>query len=162
LAALKAAFADSAWTPWNVPHDWAIEGTSPPANPFSTSAATTGRGAWVTSGIAWYRKHFTLVPDNNGAVFFQAAITGAEGTPITFSISGPGAIIAVDSGSMGLETFRGRTRNTYYGVAYAIVQATDVGTITVTAESTGLTSGSASVTATVGKFVPCATAATCN
>ncbi len=54
------AFADSAWTQLNVPHDWAIEGTNPPAVPFSATAATTGRGGWVASGIAWYRKHFTL------------------------------------------------------------------------------------------------------
>ena len=32
----------------------------PPANPFSQTAATTGRGGYVPSGIAWYRKHFTL------------------------------------------------------------------------------------------------------
>jgi beta-galactosidase len=63
---------------------------------------------------------------------------------------------------MGLETFRGNTRNSFKGVAYAIVQATDAGTITVTASATGLTSGSASVTASVGAFVPCATPATCN
>ena len=44
----------------NVPHDWAIEGPNPPANPFSSTAATTGRGGYVPSGIAWYRKHFTL------------------------------------------------------------------------------------------------------
>ena len=106
--------------------------------------------------------HSTLVTDNNDAVFFQAAIPSADGTPITFSIAGPGTIIAVDSGSMGLETFRGNTRNSFKGVAYAIVQATDAGTITVTASATGLTSGSASVTASVGAFVPCATPATCN
>jgi beta-galactosidase len=47
-------------------------------------------------------------------------------------------------------------------VAYAIVQATGAGTITVTASASGLTDGSASVTATVGTWVPCATAATCN
>ncbi|MGC9985926.1 MAG: hypothetical protein ABSF35_20165 [Polyangia bacterium] len=55
-----ATFADGSWRSLSVPHDWAIEGTNPPANPFSATAATTGRGAWVASGIAWYRKHFTL------------------------------------------------------------------------------------------------------
>jgi beta-galactosidase len=49
-----AAFPDSAWRPVNVPHDWAVEG------PFAQDAATTGRGAYLPSGIGWYRTHFTL------------------------------------------------------------------------------------------------------
>jgi len=40
-------------------------------------------------------------------------------------------------------------------VAYAIVQATGAGTITVTASATGLTAGSASVTASAGTWLPC-------
>ena len=105
--------------------------------------------------------HSTLLVDNNDAVFFQAAVSGGT-TPITFAITGPGTIIAVDSGSMGMETFRGLTRNAFNGVAYAIVQATGPGTITVTASASGMTDGSASVTASAGTFVPCATAVTCN
>jgi beta-galactosidase len=125
---------------------------------------TTFNSGAVAGKVTVTADHSTLVTDNNDAVFFQAAITGADGTPITFTISGPGTIIAVDSGSMGMETFRGPpwTRNAYKGVAYAIVQATGAGTITVTASASGLTDGSASVTATVGTWVPCATAATCN
>jgi Beta-galactosidase/beta-glucuronidase len=53
-------FPDTAWRKLNIPHDWAIEGPNPPASPFSSTAATTGRGGYVPSGIAWYRKHFTL------------------------------------------------------------------------------------------------------
>jgi beta-galactosidase len=100
--------------------------------------------------------------DDDDVAFFQAAITGADGTPITFAITGPGTIIAVDSGNMNMETFRGNTRNTTNGVAYAIVQATGPGTISVTATATGLTAGTASVTASAGTWTPCATAATCN
>jgi len=99
--------------------------------------------------------HSTLVTDTNDVVFFQAAITGTAATPITFSITGPGTITAVDSGSMGMEPFHTSTRNAYKGAAYAIVQATGAGTITVSAKATGLTDGAASVTATVGTFVPC-------
>ena len=58
--ASAATFADTGWRTLNVPHDWSIEGPNPPANPFSQTAATSGRGAYVPSGIAWYRKHFTL------------------------------------------------------------------------------------------------------
>lgn len=56
-----ATFADSTWRSLKVPHDWAIEDPSPPRPPFSSSAATTGYGAYVSSGISWYRKHFSLV-----------------------------------------------------------------------------------------------------
>jgi beta-galactosidase len=117
-----------------------------------TTANNTGA---VAGKVTVTADHPTLVTDNNDVVFFQAAITGADGTPITFAITGPGTIIAVDSGSMGMETVRGNTRSTANGVAYAIVQATGAGTITVTASATGLTAGSASVTASVGTWAPC-------
>ncbi|HVV49113.1 MAG TPA: glycoside hydrolase family 2 TIM barrel-domain containing protein, partial [Polyangia bacterium] len=58
--AAQSSFADSAWRSLDVPHDWAIEGT------FSQSAATTGRGAYAPSGVAWYRKHFTLPQNLSG------------------------------------------------------------------------------------------------
>jgi beta-galactosidase len=74
---------------------------------------------------------------------------------VTFSITGPGTIVAVDSGSMTQETFRGHTRNASGNLAFVIVQATGAGTITVTATSPGLTDGSATITATSGTWVPC-------
>ena len=123
---------------------------------------TTFSSGAVAGKVTVTADHSTLLVDNNDCVFFQAAVSGADGTPVTFAISGPGNIIAVDSGNMNMETFRGLTRNTYNGVAYAIVQATGPGTITVTASASGQTDGSASVTATAGTFTPCATAATCN
>ncbi|RDE07210.1 glycoside hydrolase family 2 TIM barrel-domain containing protein [Sphingomonas aracearum] len=46
-------FADTAWTPVNLPHDWAIAG------PFDEHARATGSGAFLPTGVAWYRKHFT-------------------------------------------------------------------------------------------------------
>ena len=39
----SATYSDSGWRSLSVPHDWAIEGTNPPSNPFSASNATTGR-----------------------------------------------------------------------------------------------------------------------
>jgi beta-galactosidase len=74
---------------------------------------------------------------------------------VTFAITGPGTIVAVDSGSMTQETFRGNVRNAYKGLAFALVQATGAGTITVTASAAGLTGGSATVEATEGTFAPC-------
>jgi beta-galactosidase len=118
---------------------------------------TTFNSGAVAGKVTVTPDHTTLVTDNNDCVFFMAAISGTAATPITFTISGPGNIIAVDSDSMGMESFRGPpwTRNANNGVAYAIVQATGAGTITVTASATGLTAGTASVTASEGAFIPC-------
>jgi beta-galactosidase len=106
--------------------------------------------------------HATLTTDGNDISYVKAVVADASGavvtssaTPITFAISGPGSIVAVDSGSMIQETFRGNVRNAFNGVAYALVQATGAGAITVKASATGLTAGSATVTATAGSFVPC-------
>ena len=53
----QPAFDDAAWRKLDVPHDWSIEG------PFSQTNPSTGLGAWLPSGIGWYRKHFTLPDD---------------------------------------------------------------------------------------------------
>ncbi len=53
-------FDDSAWRVVNVPHDWSIEG------PFAETNATRGSGAFLPSGIAWYRKSFSLNSNNLG------------------------------------------------------------------------------------------------
>ena len=50
-------FADATWRPLDVPHDWSIEG------PFAQTNPSTGLGAWLPSGVGWYRKRFSL-PEN--------------------------------------------------------------------------------------------------
>ena len=50
----QVQFDDSAWRKLDVPHDWSIEG------PFAETNKTGGAGAFLPSGVAWYRKHFTL------------------------------------------------------------------------------------------------------
>ena len=97
--------------------------------------------------------HPTLLNDVSDVSFVKAAVS--SDTAVTFSIAGPGMIVAVDSASMTQETFRGNTRNSSGGLAYAIVQATGAGTITVTAKASGLTDGTATITATEGTWVPC-------
>ncbi len=47
-------FNDADWRRLDVPHDWSIEG------PFAETNKTGGAGAFLPSGIGWYRKHFTL------------------------------------------------------------------------------------------------------
>ena len=53
-------FNDAAWRKLDVPHDWSIEG------PFAATNSTGGAGAYLPSGVGWYRKHFTL-PENLSA-----------------------------------------------------------------------------------------------
>ncbi|HEX8301376.1 glycoside hydrolase family 2 TIM barrel-domain containing protein [Sphingomonas sp.] len=60
----QSAFTDSGWQAVSLPHDWAIEG------PFDRNAKATGSGGWLPSGVAWYRKHFTLPADAAGKRVF--------------------------------------------------------------------------------------------
>src|SRR5215469_2977133 len=55
-------FDDSAWRTLNVPHDWSIEG------PFSQTNKAGGAGAFLPSGVRWYRKHFTLPKNSTGKI----------------------------------------------------------------------------------------------
>jgi beta-galactosidase len=116
-----------------------------------TSSPPTGASAGKVTLTA---DHTAIVNDVSDVSFVKAAVPTAT-APVTFSITGPGTILAVDSASMTQETFRGNTRNASGGLAYAIVQATGAGTITVTAKSSGLTDGTATITATEGTWVPC-------
>jgi beta-galactosidase len=107
----------------------------------------------VAGKVTLTADHTEIVTDVNDVSFVKAAVS--TDTAITFSITGPGTILAVDSASMTQETFRGNVRNSSGGLAYAIVQATGAGTITVTAKASGLTDGTATITATEGPWVPC-------
>jgi beta-galactosidase len=50
-------FSDSTWRALDVPHDWSIEG------PFGEKEPSSFCGAYLPTGIGWYRKHFR-VPDS--------------------------------------------------------------------------------------------------
>src|ERR1700722_4186978 len=52
--AQSADFKDGSWRTLDLPHDWSIEG------PFSQDAPAAGTGAYLPTGIGWYRKQFTL------------------------------------------------------------------------------------------------------
>ena len=59
VAYTKADFNDSTWRQLNLPHDWGIEG------PFKQEyPGDTGKLPWW--GKAWYRKHFTIGPEDKG------------------------------------------------------------------------------------------------
>jgi beta-galactosidase len=129
---------------------WGAPKTTPP---------TTGTTA---TQVVLAADHTSIVTDVNDISFVKATIADASGhvvtsssASVTFSITGPGTIVAVDSGSMVNATFRGDVRDAFEGVVYALVQATGSGTITVTASAGGLKGSTATIQATTGTFVPC-------
>ncbi|WNM31731.1 glycoside hydrolase family 2 TIM barrel-domain containing protein [Streptomyces sp. Li-HN-5-11] len=134
-----------AWqSTWGAPH------TSPP--PTGTTAGQ----------VLLKPDHSTVSTDVNDISYVKATIADSSGrvvtgssNPVTFSVSGPGVIVAVDSGSQTQESFRGSVRKAYQGVAYALIRATGPGTITVTAKAAGLTQGTTTLTGTTTPFVPC-------
>jgi beta-galactosidase len=128
---------------------WGVPVTAnPPAGTTATQVVLKADHATITNDVNDISYVKAMVADASGAVVTSS-------TPITFAITGPGTIVAVDSGSMVQETFRGNVRGAFNGVAYALVQATGAGAIAVTASATGLTAGHATVTGTAGTFVPC-------
>src|SRR3989442_15737872 len=58
------AFADAAWRPLDVPHDWSIEGEFSEQNP-----AGVGGGA-LPGGVGWYRKTFSVPAADSGRIRF--------------------------------------------------------------------------------------------
>jgi len=58
--AYQPGFDDSGWQAVDVPHDWAIYLT-----PVDLPGTSSGTG-FLQTGLAWYRKHFTLPPSLAG------------------------------------------------------------------------------------------------
>ncbi|HEX8629293.1 MAG TPA: glycoside hydrolase family 2 TIM barrel-domain containing protein, partial [Catenuloplanes sp.] len=145
---------DAVGTPRPIGLSWQRVWGAPPTPPPATG--TTASRVTLTAD------HTTVSTDVNDVSYVKATIADTAGrvvtgssAPVTFAVSGPGVIVAVDSGSTVQETFRGRVRNAHQGVAFAIVRATGAGTITVTATAGGLTGGSATLTGTTAPFAPC-------
>lgn len=63
-AMAEKGYDDSSWRSLSLPHDWAIEGDFSEKNP-----SGTGGGA-LPGGIGWYRKNFTLAPEQRGKNIF--------------------------------------------------------------------------------------------
>ncbi|GLL08224.1 cellulose binding domain-containing protein [Dactylosporangium matsuzakiense] len=129
---------------------WGAPTTTPPAT------GTTANRVQLTPD------HTTVSTDHNDVSYVKATIADSSGrvvtgsaAAVTFSINGPGTIVAVDSGSPTQESFRGNVRKAYRGIAFALVRATGPGAITVTAAAGGLTQGTTGLTGTTTPFVPC-------
>jgi len=60
LGAQAPQFTGGNWTPVTVPHDWSIAG------PFSETEPCGSEGAYLPTGIGWYRKSFQLPRSDAG------------------------------------------------------------------------------------------------
>src|SRR5258706_4853215 len=59
----QRSFDDRSWRKLNLPHDWGIEG------PFRQEyPGETGKLPWW--GVGWYRKHFTVTPNEKDKRFY--------------------------------------------------------------------------------------------
>jgi beta-galactosidase len=83
------------------------------------------------------------IQDANGAIVPSAA------SAVTFAVSGPGQLVGVDNGNpVDTASYKGTSRNAFSGKVLAIVRSTGTaGSIAVSATSSGLASGSVTVTA---------------
>ena len=54
--AQESDYVDTKWRDVDLPHDWSIEG------PFGEKESSAGPGAYLPTGVGWYRKRFVL-PD---------------------------------------------------------------------------------------------------
>ena len=116
---------------------WGAPVTTPPATGTSASQVALSSDLKVVSTCVNDIAHVkAVIADLSGKVVTSSSAV------ITFNIAGPGVVVAVDSGSMASETFRGNTCKVYRGIAYALVRSTGPGTITITATTPGLASGS--------------------
>ena len=60
--AQMASFADASWRDVDLPHDWSIEG------PFAQTEPSAGTGAYLPTGMGWYRKRFHVAAADRGRV----------------------------------------------------------------------------------------------
>lgn len=58
--AQQPEFADADWRDVDLPHDWSIEG------PFGEKEPSSGPGAYLPTGVGWYRKRFHLPETHRG------------------------------------------------------------------------------------------------
>jgi beta-galactosidase len=114
------------------------------------------RTAGAVAKVVLQAERTTLPHDFEDVVYVRAFLADAQGTrnpnatdKVTFQVTGPGAIVAVDNGDLkSHEPFHATERSAYQGTCVAIVRATaDAGTITLTASAPGAAAGSVTLTA---------------
>ncbi len=73
--ASKTDFDDASWRTLDLPHDWSIEGNFDPTHPAGND------GAYLPTGIGWYRKNF-VVPESwnekKVSIYFEGVYMNSE------------------------------------------------------------------------------------
>src|SRR5262245_38131217 len=122
----------------------------------SVVASDQVRTAGAASRVALSADRSTIAADGKDLVFITGDIQDGSGVivpdaanSVSFAVSGPGQLVGVDNGNpQDTASYKGTSRKAFSGKVLAIVRSTGAaGTIMVTASSSGLTSGSASVAA---------------
>jgi beta-galactosidase len=116
-------------------------------------AADTVQSADAAARLQLTADRSNIKADGKDLSFITLRVTDAKGnlTPewdnnsdnmVTFTISGPGEIVATDNGDAAdLTSFASHNRKPFKGLALVIVRATGKGSITVKASSQGLAEG---------------------
>jgi beta-galactosidase len=118
-------------------------------------ANATVRTAGDAAGVQLSADRAEIQADGLDLSFVTAAVVDESGdvvpfadNAISFSVEGPGEIVATDNGDPAdFTAFPSLERKAYSGLALAIVRSTGPGTITVKAVGEGLASGEAVLTA---------------
>ncbi len=118
------------------------------------------RTAGPSAKIVLTAEKAKLPNDWEEVAYVRAVVTDAKGVRnpnatamISFAVSGPGAIVAVDNGDVkSHEPFQAMRRSAFEGTCVAILRATgESGVIKVTATADGLAAGTAAIEATPGR-----------
>jgi beta-galactosidase len=117
-------------------------------------ASDTVQTAGAAASLALKVDRASIAADGQDLAFIEADVVDAQGVvvpqasnAITFTVSGPGALVGVDNGnSVSHDSYKGSSISAFSGKALAIVRATKTaGTITLTATSGTLKGGSVTV-----------------
>ena len=122
----------------------------------SVVATDQVRTAGAAARVVLSADRTTIDADGKDLVFVTGDIQDANGAivpsasnAVSFAVSGPGQLVGVDNGNpVDTASYKGTSRNAFSGKVLAIVRSTGTaGSIAVSATSSGLTSGSVTVSA---------------
>jgi len=147
--------ADDSPRKWTIPFEAGTLKASAKNNGMEVATQVL-QTAGAPAKIVLETDHANLSPDWDDVSYVRATVVDANNVPvpsaddlITFAVTGPGAVAAVDSGDMAShDPFQASERRAYRGKCIAIIRATAAtGQIQVTASASGLTDGSVSIQA---------------
>jgi beta-galactosidase len=150
----KTTSATTAHLQWSVP--FATGTLQAKATKGGTVVATdTVKTAGSAAKLALSPDRASITADGRDLSYVEVDIEDAQGVvvpkannTISVAVSGPGTLVGMDAGdSTNHDSYKGTSHAAFNGKLMAIVQATGTpGTVTVTASSGSLTSGTAAIT----------------